>query len=276
MIIPVYNRGKLARRAIRSALSQEGFCNYEVVVVDDGSEPALDLKETVDRIRVVRLDQNVGPAAARNRGVDAAQGEYVAFLDSDDEWRPDKLARQLAVMYDNPDAAISVTDFEIRRDAEVTDGRFNDPLIDFEVMLNGCYQSPGSTMVVRRSVFLEVGHFDERLRRLEDWDWLLRATRTRSVRNVRGSLSVIHPSGAPPHDQTLESLAIIEQRINEWNLRPGQRRKFASALAYERAAVYFANRMWGNALYWLRRSLQSSLRYRVYRMIWKSRTVDRS
>jgi glycosyltransferase involved in cell wall biosynthesis len=97
VIIPTYNRAHLVLRAIQSVLSQT-FADFELIVVDDGSVD--NRREAVarfddPRIQYIRLERNRGLGAARNVDTDAARGEYIAFLDSDDEWLESKLAEQL-------------------------------------------------------------------------------------------------------------------------------------------------------------------------------------
>src|ERR1039457_5929793 len=98
VIMPTYNRGYVVGEAIESILNQT-YDNIEVVVVDDGSTDNTQekLKEYGDRIRVV-YQRNSGPAAARNRGIRAARGEIIAFLDSDDVWLPTILERQVSLL----------------------------------------------------------------------------------------------------------------------------------------------------------------------------------
>lgn len=98
-IIPTYNRAHLVGRAIKSALAQT-WQDLELIIVDDGSNDNTEsLVNSFDdpRIRYIRHNVNRGVAAARNTGIKAAKGEYLAFLDSDDEWMTDKLERQLNV-----------------------------------------------------------------------------------------------------------------------------------------------------------------------------------
>lgn len=273
VVIPVHNRPVMASRAVASALAQDGDHRLEIIVVDDASSPALttdDLGVCEHAVTLIRLDENVGPAAARNRGVEAATGTYVAFLDSDDEWVPRKLTEQLSAMQRRPGMRISVTDYAIQRAGGGEEARANEAVLTFEVMLNGCYQSPGSTMIVERSVFDEVGLFNENLRRLEDWDWLLRSTQSLDVFNVPIPLARIHASAPPPHAATVDALAALEHRLSEWKLSPPQRRKLISALAYERAANSFRNGYRWTGLGWTLRSLQAAFRYRTLRMLKKS------
>lgn len=97
VIIPTYNRAHLIGRAIKSVLNQT-YKDFEIIIVDDGStdkteEVVKDFKD--ERVRYIRREKNKGGSAARNTGIKAARGEYIAFQDSDDEWLPEKLEKQM-------------------------------------------------------------------------------------------------------------------------------------------------------------------------------------
>jgi glycosyltransferase involved in cell wall biosynthesis len=104
VIIPYYNRADVIGRAIGS-VQRQSFTDWELIVVDDGSDDPVELRDTVSddpRIRFLRHARNQGVSAARNTGVQAAQGRFVAFLDSDDEWLPKKLEFQLKAVCGTP------------------------------------------------------------------------------------------------------------------------------------------------------------------------------
>src|SRR5690242_17488768 len=98
IVIPTYNRAAVIRRTIENIFDQT-YSNIEVIVVDDGStdDTQTTLRQFSDRIRVIR-QANAGPAVARNRGIEIAQGEIIAFQDSDDLWKPTKLERQVTLL----------------------------------------------------------------------------------------------------------------------------------------------------------------------------------
>ncbi len=100
VVIPAYNCKETIGTAIDSALKQDVL--LEILVIDDGSEDGLDAVmqeyQQDDRIRYVKNEKNIGPSATRNRGVQLAKGEYIAFLDADDYWVENKLSRQLCLM----------------------------------------------------------------------------------------------------------------------------------------------------------------------------------
>ena len=104
VILPTYNRGHVIQTAIQSVLNQS-YKNFEILVVDDGSTdntPEQITRVQDRRLQYIRQDLNQGAAAARNVGMKAAQGSYIAFLDSDDAWHPDKLRQQLEFLETAP------------------------------------------------------------------------------------------------------------------------------------------------------------------------------
>src|SRR6516165_5246405 len=106
VIIPTYNRASLVTRAIESVLAQT-YTNYELVVVDDGSEDnTLEIVKQYTGCRYVRLEHSGLPSVARNAGVRSTDTPYVAFLDSDDEWLPGKLTVQTEILESNPDVGL--------------------------------------------------------------------------------------------------------------------------------------------------------------------------
>lgn len=175
VIIPAYNRAHYVREAIESAL-QQTHRPLEVIVVDDGStdETPQVLATYSEPVRVFR-QVNQGVAAARNFGVSHARGEYVAFLDSDDLWHPEKLEKQIERFEADPELGLVHCGMETFDDA----GRVLEVNIDgaegwvsHEMLLlrRLVIIAPGSSLMVPRRVFDEVGGFDVRLPPSEDWD----------------------------------------------------------------------------------------------------------
>ena len=176
VIIPTYNRGWILAEAIESVMAQT-FRDFELIVVDDGSidntpEIVAAFKDDIIFVR----QKNQGVSAARNRGIHAASGRLLAFLDSDDLWLPQKLARQVAFFQFHPEAVICQTEeIWIRNGARVNPkNRHQKPggLI-FEPSLHLCLVSPSAVMI-KRPLFDEVGFFDESLPACEDYDMWLR------------------------------------------------------------------------------------------------------
>ena len=102
VVVPLYNKRDQIASTIKSVL-QQSFQDFEIIVVDDGSSDGSDemIADFLDKIRYVR-QSNAGPSAARNKGIEMAKGEYVAFLDADDEWKPGKLQHQMDFLLANP------------------------------------------------------------------------------------------------------------------------------------------------------------------------------
>ena len=181
-VVPTYNRAHLIPDAIRSVLEQD-YRPLEVIVVDDGSTDSTRsvlAREFGERIRYI-CQENAGPAAARNTGIRASHGEYIAFLDSDDLWLPGKLTAQVDALSRHPECALVYGKaIEGTEDGRPTGrvyrnsdrGRTGD---NFELVLRW---APIATpaVVVRRSALDQVGLFDETLRVTEDTDLFLRLT----------------------------------------------------------------------------------------------------
>lgn len=179
-IIPTRDRPRLLERAVRSALEQTGAA-VDVVVVDDGSDPPVTLSSLEDpRVRIVRLERPQGPAAARNAGVAHSRGEFIAFLDDDDEWRPHKTARQLArAQVGGPLLAGVACGYDLWAGSSII-GRVRPPAGDLPraLLANPCLAP--STVLLRRAALEAVGGFDPSQRRCEDWDlWVRLADRYR-------------------------------------------------------------------------------------------------
>ncbi len=177
VIIPTYNRAGLVPEAVASVLAQT-YQDFELLVVDDASTDATAeaLAAFGGEILVFRRPQRGGVSAARNRGIGAAQGEWLAFLDSDDLWLPEKLARQMALMAAQPRLLLSQTEETwVRREVRVNPPRTHrkEGGRIFLRSLERCLVSP-SAAVLHRSLFEAHGGFDETLPAAEDYDLWLR------------------------------------------------------------------------------------------------------
>lgn len=201
VIIPAYDSQETLPRAISSALDQT-VGDTEVIVVDDGTVPALALAPEMEKagVRLLRHESNRGAAAARNTGAEAAAGEWLAFLDSDDAWHPGKLEAQLAAagrIRAGGLAAIA-TGWRYVVDGQAGGGLIPIEASDLHRFAAGCWFCPGSTLLLRREAFFEVGPQDEALPRLEDYDWFLRFAALGGVLHVAGSCLVDVHRTAPP------------------------------------------------------------------------------
>lgn len=179
-VIPNYNHARYLGQAVASALAQT-YPNVEVIVVDDGStdDSRLVAEAFGDRIRCI-YQQNAGLSAARNTGIRAAQGEYIALLDADDLVEPAYAERLLAALAQAPQAAGAYCGFRFvdqdNRSLNRVEQRITAPGALYNALLNGNYWVPES-LLARRSCYQAVGEFDTTLRACEDWDVWLRFSR---------------------------------------------------------------------------------------------------
>lgn len=178
VVIPTYNRAHMLKDAIDSVLAQT-YPNFELLVVDDGStDDTQALLESYGR-RIIAIHQsNKGVSAARNRGIRSASGELIAFLDSDDYWRPEKLAVQLDFFMTRPETVLCQTEeIWIRNGVRVNPKQRHKKLsgMIFEASLPLCLISPSAVMM-RKALLEEVGVFDETMPACEDYDLWLRIT----------------------------------------------------------------------------------------------------
>ena len=178
VIIPTYNRKHTLNRAIHSVLSQT-FQPREIIVVDDGSTDGTKewLAKMYPAIRYVH-QSNSGVSAARNVGIKTAQGDWLAFLDSDDEWLPQKLERQVAAVKEDADSLFCHTnEIWIRNGVRVNQGKKHRKYggLIFDKCLDICRISPSSALF-KKSILDDTGLFDEELPVCEDYDLWLRIT----------------------------------------------------------------------------------------------------
>ncbi len=178
VIIPVYNRENTISRAIDSVLNQT-YKPLEIIVVDDGSTDKTTeiLKSYSDNIRVIRQNNN-GVSSARNIGIKNSISEWIALLDSDDEWLPNKLQLEADYINENPEINILQTE-EIwnRNGKRINPKKYHKKISGniFKESLELCLVSP-STVIFSRSLFDEIGKFDETLPVCEDYDYWLRVS----------------------------------------------------------------------------------------------------
>ncbi len=188
VVIPAYNRAATIRAAIESVLRQT-WTDFELLVVDDGSKDdtlAEAAKVTDPRLRLIENPRNMGAAGARNTGIAEAKGTWIAFQDSDDEWLPEKLEKQMArllapgadyvgaycglltlgLIGDRTEDRLRLRYVPDSAIAEV-DGDIVAPLLQANMIST-------QTLVVRRDLILELGRFDEETTPIEDWDFVIR------------------------------------------------------------------------------------------------------
>jgi glycosyltransferase involved in cell wall biosynthesis len=170
VIIPVYNGGRYLRAALESVFAQT-YRPFEVIVVDDGSaDDSGVIAQSFSDVRYIR-QANQGVAAARNTGIEAALGEFLAFLDQDDLWTPEKLKLQIACLLNNPDLGYTLTQQQFFLDPGATL-----PAWFRKELLTSVHTGwVLGTLVVRRTAFEKVGNFATGYTAASDGDWFFRA-----------------------------------------------------------------------------------------------------
>lgn len=204
IIVPTYNRADYIGRAVQSILGQT-YGSYEIIIVDDGSTDHTQsvvrkLEEKEKRIRYIRSEQNQGAAYARNIGMQKAKYDYIAFLDSDDEWLPDKLELQMKKMLDSSEETGLIF---CRMSGVSRDGQnrfvYPDQSIEKDILEGKIFSRllkanviGTPSILVRRKCMEEVGGFKESLECLEDWEWVLRIAKHWLVGFVDEILVEVH------------------------------------------------------------------------------------
>ena len=179
VILPTFNRAYCLAESIHSVLDQS-FTDFELIVVDDGStDDTFALLQQFPAVQLIRLNENHGVSYARNRGMEQAKGEWIAFLDSDDLWDKDKLVKQLNWLAHQADYhAIHTNEIWLRNGVRVNpmDKHRKYSGAIFRQCLPFCIVSPSST-ILRAELLREVGGFDESMPVCEDYDLWLRIAR---------------------------------------------------------------------------------------------------
>ena len=200
VIIPTYNRSELLKKAVES-LENQSHQNFEIIIIDDCStdDTAEVVKEMNDeRILYLRHDTNKGGSEARNTGIKQATGSFIGFLDSDDQWLPDKLERQLKQFEGQPDVGVVYTGVQVidehnqptRKIVPAYKGGILPKLFE-----SNCIDTT-SSVLVKREVLDQVQGFDASLPSCQDWDLYIRLAQVTKFDFVKESLVLFyHHSG---------------------------------------------------------------------------------
>lgn len=216
VVIPTYNRADLVVRAVESALAQT-YSNLEVIVADDGSTDAtqdmMKAYNTNRRVKYIHIPHSGLPAVARNAGLREAQGEYIAFLDSDDAWMPEKLEKQMSVLLSDPQVGLVCTNALVERgensspylkDGDGQSGYVFQSLLKENFIIN-------SSVLTRRSVLQAEHGFceDPVLRAMEDYHLWLRINLKHKTVYINELLTVYN-------DVPSESLRSEQKMLTYW------------------------------------------------------------
>lgn len=213
VVIPAFNCAALIERAIQSVRVQS-WPAVEIIVVDDGSQDnTSEIVESIGRsIRLIR-QRNAGPAAARNRGIKEARGEFIAFLDADDEWLPGRLQQCLEPMIADPQIGMTWCWALISYDGgeeEIRGKRFE----RFEIMPNPFWPHPRHctpATTCRKSVLERTGGFEETLRCWEDQDLWIRMREQSKVKEIPAALVRVHRQ-----DRSASTSLELDHKLNDY------------------------------------------------------------
>jgi glycosyltransferase involved in cell wall biosynthesis len=209
VVIPVYNHAHKVRSAIHSVLSQS-YQDYELIVVNDGStDHLIEVLQAFDHIQLIQHAENKGRAAARNSGVLAASGQYIAFLDADDTWMPEKLEKQLGFLDHHPEISICLTGFEfVPARGERRTVRLPKVSSWERYLLKHIGFPDGSIPLISKTCFDEIGLQDTDFVWHENWEWLLRASSHYRIGVLDHILVVKHKGKKRPPAALKESAAL--------------------------------------------------------------------
>ena len=226
VIIPTYNRAALLKRALDSALAQS-VQDLEIIVADDGStdDTAGIVASYTSRVKYLRLQHSGLPSVARNAAIREAKGKFIAFLDSDDQWLPEKLERQMRVLDGSPEVVLCSSNALVDRpgrgksaETYLCDGHGRSGHVVPELLRDNFVIT--STAVVRGGVLERAGAFceDPRLRVVEDYDLWLRVAAAGKVQYDAEPLAIYRDGGASiredqPRSSYFEGLLLLLDRL---------------------------------------------------------------
>ncbi len=202
VVIPTYNRINTLPVSVNSVLNQT-YENLELIIMDDGSTDGTEeyVNSIADsRVRYRRAEKNMGPSAARNKGAELAKGKYLAFQDSDDEWMPDKLEKQMKIILENGDVSLVYSEFGFYRGEEliiiipskkIPDEEKHGDIFPY-LLLYPLIST--QTMVMETNAFIETGGFNEYLKSYEDFEFSLRFAKNHKIGFVAEPLVKVNNS----------------------------------------------------------------------------------
>ncbi len=265
VIISTYNREHMVARAIKSVLGQT-YRDFELIVVNDASTDHTDevLNSFNDkRIRYVRFGENRGGPAARNTGIKMSRGNYISFLDDDDEWLPAKLEKQVEKIEHAPgEVGLIYSGSEVIEDGSNTVQRRYHPEQRGDVrirLLLGPMVGSVSNVLVRKECFIKAGLFDESLKSCQDWDMWKRISDHYEFDFTPEILSRIHLHG----DQISSDLGslipgrtrMVEKHIEEFREHPDILVVHLKRLG----KLHCINGTWEEAAHWFKEALKVNI-----------------
>lgn len=262
VVIPTFNRADVLPRAINSVLNQT-ISDLELIIVDDGStDETTQVVSSYDdeRIKYMSFEQNKGANAARTKGIDAARGEYIAFLDSDDEWVDEKLGQQLEALQ-STDAAVAYTGIkQVGEDGSVNTVSVPDKSGDITSdLLRGNFIGTYSSIILLAEVLEEVGPPDPELPCWQDWEWYLRLSDENNFVAVTKPLVIRHIEGGQISDNfkhKLDSQPIIWRRMQERASSPAEKKTARANLYFHVGYAALVNQRYSTARSYIFRGIR--------------------
>jgi glycosyltransferase involved in cell wall biosynthesis len=271
IIIPTYNRASLVGRAVKSVLAQT-YQDFELIIVNDASTDETDeiLRSFNDeRIRYIRHKNNIGGSGARNTGIKLATGKYIAFIDDDDEWLPEKIELQvLRFQKVSHKVGLVYTGLEVRDNNSNLVKKKYPPAYKGDVKLNLLESTTiGSpTPLIKKECFETVGLFDESLKSCQDWDMWKRISEQYEFDYAKGFLALSYTH----HDQLSYNYAclipgrtaMVEKHMKEFRKYP----KILIIHLKRLGKLHCLNGTWQQAIYWFREVLKIN-RLEIFKII---------
>jgi glycosyltransferase involved in cell wall biosynthesis len=245
VVIPAYQSSASICQALDSVFAQT-FTNFEVIVINDGSPDTAELERVLQpyfpRIQY-KKQPNQGPSAARNAGIIAARGKYIALLDADDYWFPDHLAKQVQLLQSDSSLSLVYSDCLLLRNQEPVGTAFGrEPQLDtvsFEALIDEHCSIATSSIVASREALLETGLFDPRFIRCEDYDlWTRLAHTGRRMafsRDVQLCHRVFNGLSSDLDSMRQARIDVYERLASELELSARQRQLINQQITYTKA-----------------------------------------
>ena len=256
VVVPVYCSSQAHEDYLREALDSvaaQSFRDFELVAVDDCSPidptPLIESIDNLPNVRLIRNQTNLRQAESRNVGVREAKGEFIAFLDHDDIWLPDKLARQVEAMAENPDAGMVFCDLEVfgpNANRLNLDQSIIPQRPDFYWFVShGNYTISASAVMARRQMMIDIGLFDGRYSTCDDFDAWLKILMIAPVVHLPETLAKYRLHGANVNygvDRLNDNKLLTALIWNYWKTAsPGMRIRLLPRLARKLVGrVYFS------------------------------------
>ena len=282
VVLPVHNRENLVRRAIDSVLAQT-MPDFELLVIDDCSTDAT--AEVVEgycandpRVKLFHNETNLGPAGARNRGIDLARSDYIAFQDSDDRWFPEKLARQLEALERDPDKHACICGalyfaqeqcYYIPRHGTMS----QESMASGDLSADVLYSNPVTpqALCAKKSLFDDIGGFDTSLRINEDWELAIRMAQKTRFAFVPDPFVVIYRTANSVSSDLSADIAVRKELLNTYEGLFAKRPKLRAWQNYVIAGLSLRSGNHHDAVRYFRRSFRDKPSIRCLLQIQRAR-----